>query len=62
LNERTFYLALGFDPCRGEPMTLVVTVADVPGGTEIARFTADGMDAGWMAALSLRKCPRHFWS
>ena len=28
-EARTFYLALGFDPCPGEPMTLVVTLADV---------------------------------
>jgi GNAT superfamily N-acetyltransferase len=28
-EARTFYLALGFDPCPGEPMTLVVTLADI---------------------------------
>jgi GNAT superfamily N-acetyltransferase len=28
-RARTFYVALGFDPCPGEPMTLVVTLADV---------------------------------
>jgi GNAT superfamily N-acetyltransferase len=28
-EARTFYLALGFDPCPREPMTLVVTLADI---------------------------------
>jgi len=28
-QARTFYLALGFDPCPAEPMTLVVTLADI---------------------------------
>ena len=28
-DARKFYLALGFDPCPREPMTLVVTLADV---------------------------------
>ena len=28
-NARKFYVALGFDPCRSEAMTLVVTLADV---------------------------------
>jgi GNAT superfamily N-acetyltransferase len=28
-EARKFYLALGFDPCRNEPMMLVVTLSDV---------------------------------
>jgi GNAT superfamily N-acetyltransferase len=28
-QARSFYLALGFDPCTGEPMTLMVTLADI---------------------------------
>jgi len=28
-NARKFYLALGFDPCPREPMTLVVTLSDI---------------------------------
>lgn len=28
-EARNFYIALGFDPCPGEAMTLVVTLADV---------------------------------
>jgi predicted N-acetyltransferase YhbS len=28
-EARTFYQALGFDPCPGQPMTLVVTMADI---------------------------------
>jgi predicted N-acetyltransferase YhbS len=28
-EARTFYLALGFDPCPHEPMTLAVTLADI---------------------------------
>jgi GNAT superfamily N-acetyltransferase len=28
-EARRFYLALGFDPCRNEPMMLVVTLSDV---------------------------------
>lgn len=28
-EARTFYVALGFDPCPREPMTLVVTLADI---------------------------------
>jgi hypothetical protein len=28
-QARKFYLALGFDPCPGEPMMLVVTLSDV---------------------------------
>ena len=28
-EARKFYVALGFDPCRGEPMMLVVTLSDV---------------------------------
>jgi hypothetical protein len=28
-EARRFYLALGFDPCPGEPMMLVVTLSDV---------------------------------
>ena len=28
-EARTFYLALGFGPCPREPMTLVVTLADI---------------------------------
>jgi GNAT superfamily N-acetyltransferase len=28
-NARRFYLALGFDPCPREPMTLVVTLSDI---------------------------------
>jgi GNAT superfamily N-acetyltransferase len=28
-DARTFYLALGFDPCPGEPMTLVVTLVSL---------------------------------
>ena len=31
-EARTFYLALGFERCPGEPMTLVVTLADVRAG------------------------------
>ena len=28
-NAQKFYLALGFDPCPHEPMTLVVTLSDI---------------------------------
>jgi len=28
-EARKFYQALGFDPCRNEPMMLVVTLSDV---------------------------------
>ena len=28
-QAKSFYLALGFDPCPGEPMTLVVTLGDL---------------------------------
>lgn len=28
-NARKFYLAVGFDPCPREPMTLVVTLSDI---------------------------------
>jgi GNAT superfamily N-acetyltransferase len=28
-EAKKFYLALGFDPCAGEPMTLVVTLSDI---------------------------------
>jgi hypothetical protein len=28
-EARKFYIALGFDPCPREPMTLVATLADI---------------------------------
>ena len=33
-EAKKFYLALGFDPCPGEPMTLVVTLADLRAALE----------------------------